>query len=167
MERIQNTFGITFYADEAPIFQIDSKRQLVIQTDAFKGKPTRLRKLTSFMFDRSSVIDVIFLKSYLPLGFKKPIITTNILHNTVKVKNWKEFHHKEETFGMTRNFVIVTDVKAHEVYNYSRAIIKGKRPSFIAFYNDEYFYGINDDELSIISRTPTHIEELKSYLDSL
>ncbi|MCM3612689.1 hypothetical protein M4S82_15695 [Planococcus sp. MERTA32b] len=67
---------------------------------------------------------------------------------------------KREDSHATLAFVTVRNLLVDEVYKYFRSILKGKRNSFIGFYNDEFLMMIDSDEVILIAKNSESIRQI-------
>lgn len=119
-----------------------------------KEEPLKIKRIISILFERESKIDVSFLNSYVPNGKKIPrYFHKRSLHNTIDIRNWKEYHITDAEFGDTKIFVTIEAINSKEVGKYIQTLLKGKKDLYIGFYNDEYLMTIDTDEMIIIAKS--------------
>lgn len=161
MERIRKEFNIVFSGEQSPYFQVNEDKRLALPLSFFKERPAYIKQLIWFVFDRNSKIDTTFLKFYIPYNFKKPRFYEKYsLHKSITIKNWEETLVKREDSDAALAFVTVRNLLVDEVHNYFRSILKGKRNSFIGFYNDEFLMMIDSDEVILLAKNSESIRQI-------
>lgn len=165
MKRIEEQFRILFSAEQSPYFQAEEKRRMAIQHQEIEANAGYLQRIISSLFDEDSRIDLTFLKSYMPYGFKKPrCFEKQALHQAFVIRNWKEEYIDRQETEAVLYYATVKSVSSEEVFQYVKGIIQGKKPSFIAFYNDRYMLDVNSDEVVIIAKSKEDIHALRKFL---
>ncbi|WP_223638913.1 hypothetical protein [Planococcus sp. 4-30] len=51
-----------------------------------------------------------------------------------------------------------------DVLAYIRSITRGKKSSFIGFYNNRYLLTVDDDEFIVISRSPEDLIDVQNFI---
>ncbi|MDN7227958.1 hypothetical protein QWY15_11675 [Planococcus sp. N064] len=165
MKRIEEQFGILFSAEQSPYFQAEEEHRMVIQHQELKERAGLVQRTSTFLFAEDSRIDMTFLKSYMPHGFKKPrCFEKQALHRAFVIRNWKEEYIDRQESEAILHYATVKSVSSEEVFQYVKGILKGKQPSLIAFYNDRYMLEVNSDEVVIIAKNKEDINVLKKFL---
>ena len=166
MERIKEVFNVLFSEEQNPYFQVSEDNRIAIPFTILEGKPSFVKTIISMLFERESKIDVSFLKSYIPKGFKNPRSFENkTLHSTINIKNWEEHRITKMEFGDILIYVTVKDIMSEEIYNYILTLLKGKKDAYIGFYNDYYLMTVDTDEILIFARDTELIFPVKVLVD--
>lgn len=165
MKRIEEQFGILFSAEQSPYFQAQEERRMVILHQELKECAGFMQRIITFLFEEDSRIDLTFLKSYMPYGFKKPrFFEKQALHQSFVIRNWKEEYLDRQETEAVLHYATVKSVSSEEVFQYVKGIIIGKQPSLIAFYNDHYMLDVKSDEVVIIAKNKEDIHALRKFL---
>lgn len=118
-----------------------------------------------FLFGGDSRLDLTFFKSYAAAnshrfcGFEK-----QSLHGAVDIRNWREQVVLKQEDNARLVFVTIQDISKYEVLAYIQSIARGKRPSFIAFYNDRYLLTVDDEECVVISKNREDLHAVRNLI---
>lgn len=165
MKRIENNFDIIFSGEQSPYFQAEDSKRLVFPFHILKRNPSFLNRLIRLLYDDSSQIDLTFLNSYTIKDSRRPrYFIKQSLHKAFSIKNWEEHPLVRPDDGTVRLYVTIKNITSIEITSYIRALLKGKKSSYIAFYNDQYLTLVDDDEVVIIVKDKEHLEKIKKLL---
>lgn len=154
MERMEKEFSVLFSDEQSPYFQVNATLRWAFPFRELKGKASCQEAFIKLLFSGHVQTDLTFLKSY-ATGASKHFrsFEKQSLHRAVHIQNWREDVARKQDDTARLNYVTIQDITVREVLAYVKSIARGKRPSFIAFYNDRYLLMVDDDEVVVISKT--------------
>lgn len=165
MERIEQEFSILFSDEQSPYFQVDSTLRWAFPFQKLRGKPSAQKSFIKVLFTGHGQIDLTFLKSYAN-GASKHFrsFEKHSLHQVIHIQNWREDVIRKEDDTAHLSYVTMQNIAVREVLAYIKSIARGKRPAFIAFYNDRYLLMVDDEECVVISRIEEDLNAAKSMI---
>ncbi|MDQ0427298.1 hypothetical protein QOZ98_000123 [Planomicrobium stackebrandtii] len=165
MERIETQFFVLFSDEQSPYFQVDPALRVAFPFHQLKGKTCFQRAFTEFLFGGDSQIDLTFLKSY-ATGTSKHFhsFEKQSLHQTIRIQNWREDVVLKQDDIVRLSYVTIQDLAVRDVLAYTKSIVRGKKSSFIAFYNARYLLTVDDDECVVISKTREDMNAVQNFI---
>lgn len=164
MERIEKEFSVVFSAEQSPYFQVEEARRFAFTFNQAKGRPSFQKQLIEMLFGDASRIDLLFLKSYVPGSNKRPrSFEKRALHQAFFIRNWREYVVFKQELDVCLIYVEVQDITPLDVFAYIRSIARGKKPSFIGFYNNRFLLTVDDDEFIVISKSSEDLEAVRDF----
>ncbi|TWT09329.1 hypothetical protein [Planomicrobium sp. CPCC 101079] len=164
MKRMETEFNVLFSDEKSPYFQVEARKRMAIPFRKLKGRPMVQKNLVLQLFGGASRIDLTFFKLYQPSRSKKAIpFEKKSLHKSFRIKNWKEHYVAGQDMETTLTYVTITGVAPDEISAYIRSLSRGKSPSLISFYNDQYMMTVDDDEFVVIAKSNEEIDALQNF----
>ncbi|MGH2317974.1 hypothetical protein ACRC6Q_09400 [Planococcus sp. SE5232] len=166
MERIEKEFSVVFSAEQSPYFQVNEERRLAISFNQIKGKASFQQAFIRLLFGDESRIDVTFFKSYSSDNSKRfTCFEKKALHQTIRIRNWREdLVLKQDHDDFRLSYATVQDIAPSDVLAYIRSIARGKKPSYIGFYNNRYLLTVDTDEFIVISKDSKDLNDVQNFI---
>lgn len=86
------------------------------------------------------------------------------MHKAIGIHNWREDIVLKPDDNTSLMIVTIQDITALETLAYIKTIVRGKRSSFIVFYNDRYLLSVDDDECVVISKTREDMKAVQNFI---